>query len=68
MIFFLFYNIREEGKIPSVEGCVIEVAREMPVMVLEWKTDSAPTIELDLSRQEGNQVCPRYLLKKKMNN
>ena len=36
MIFFLFYNIREEGKIPSVEGCVIEVAREMPVMVLEW--------------------------------
>ena len=35
MIFFLFYNIREEGKIPSVEGCVIEVAREMPVRVLE---------------------------------
>ena len=35
MIFFLFYNIREEGKIPSVEGCVIEVAREMPVMVLK---------------------------------
>ena len=33
MIFFLFYNIREEGKIPSVEGCVIEVAREVPVMV-----------------------------------
>ena len=32
---FLFYNIREEGKIPSVEGCVMEVAREMPVMVLE---------------------------------
>ena len=53
MIFFLFYNIREEGKIPSVEGCVIKVAREMPVMV--WsETGSAPTIELDLSRQEGN--------------
>ena len=53
MIFFLFYNIREEGKIPSVEGCVIEVAREMPVMV--WsETGGAPTIELDLSRQEGN--------------
>ena len=68
MIFFLFYNIREEGKIPSVEGCVIEVAREMPVMVLEWKTGSAPTIELNLSWQGGNQVCPRYLLKKKMNN
>ena len=31
--FFLFYNIREEGKIHSVEGCVIEVAREVPVMV-----------------------------------
>ena len=30
MIFFLFYNIREEEKIPSVEGCEIEVAREVP--------------------------------------
>ena len=57
MIFFLFYNIREEGKIPSVEGCVIEVAREMPVMV--WsETGSAPTIELDLSRRRGEIGMP----------
>ena len=29
----LLHDIREEVKIPSVEGCEIEVAREMPVMV-----------------------------------
>ena len=58
MIFFLFYNIREEGKIPSVEGCVIEVAREIPVTVLEWKTGSAPTIELDLSWRRGEIGMP----------
>ena len=32
-LLFLLHDIREEVKIPSVEGCEIEVAREVPVMV-----------------------------------
>ena len=42
MIFCLFYNIREEGKIPSVEGCEIEVAREMPVVVRRGEKQVVP--------------------------
>ena len=30
MILFLLHDIREEVKIPSVEGCEIKVAREVP--------------------------------------
>ena len=30
MFFFSSTDIREEGKIPSVEGCEIKVAREVP--------------------------------------
>ena len=33
----LLHDIREEVKIPSVEGCKIEVAREVPVMVRSEK-------------------------------
>ena len=42
------HDIREEVKVPSVEGCEIEVAREVPE---SWSGEkgSAPTIELDLS-------------------
>ena len=46
----LLYDIREEVKITSAEGCEIKVARKVPD---SWsgvkKKGSASTIELDLS-------------------
>ena len=47
--FFSSTDIREEAKIPSVEGCEIKVAREVPESWSGVKKGSAPTIEMDLS-------------------
>ena len=52
----LLHDIREEVNIPSVKGCEIEVAREVPVMVSRGEKGSATR-----STIEGRRGCNNFV-------